>query len=165
MHPLRLPSLLPILLGLLLPACGYRLAPADRSLRIAFVLAGPVHPDAAPALEAALARRLRAAGVRLDPDAVAVISLALAEASETSAAPTDTPDDGFVPAAWDARLAADARLLRPDTPPVDLGRFEGSGRERSALEPAAADRAQASAYALAAEALADLLVAALLAAW
>lgn len=146
-----------------LPACGYRLVPTDRALHLALAAEGPVHPEALPAVEQALAERLRDEGLRLAAgDAEVELAVVVWQAGETAALPAEDDTGRFVPAAWDVRLAARAALRRAGGASEDLGLFEASATEAAGGSAAADDRAHISAFALAARSLAARLVAALL---
>jgi hypothetical protein len=154
---------LPLLLAALLPlACGYHLVPTDRTVHLALAGEGPLHPDALPAVQQALAERLRDEGLRLTTDAATELAVVVSDAAESPALPADDGRGRFEPAAWDVRLLARAVLRCGDAPPAELGAFEGSGLEAAGTDAAGDGRAQTSAYALAARGLAARIVAALL---
>lgn len=145
------------------PSCGYRLAPADRTVHLALAAEGPLHPEALAAVEQALVERLREEGLRPASDEATVeLSVVVSEGGESAALPADDGTGRFEPAAWSARLAARAALRRGDGVSEDLGVFEGSAAEAAGASAAEDDRAQTSAFALAARSLAARLVAALL---
>jgi len=145
------------------PACGYHLVPTDRAVHLALAAEGPLHPEALPAVGQALAERLRDEGLRLvAEDAAAELEVVVRHAGETPALPAEDETGRFAPAAWDVRLAARAALRRGGGAPEDLGDFEACAAEAAGAGAAADDRAQTSAFALAARDLAARLVAALL---
>jgi hypothetical protein len=154
------------LLVLLLSSCGYHLVDMTRTVHLALSAEGPMHPDALPEVQHALADRLRGEGLRLSPDAAeAELDVVVSGAQELAALPAQDETGAFVPSAWDARLTARATLRRTAAENVELGTFESSGMEATGSTAAADDVAQASAYAAAARMLAERIVAAVLAAW
>jgi hypothetical protein len=162
-HRRLAPAALATALALASLACGYRLAPTDRTVHLALAAEGPLHPEALPAVEQALAERLRDEGLRLAAgEASAELSVVVSGADETPALPAEDETGRFEPAAWDVRLLARATLQRGNGPPAELGTFEASGAESTGTTAAADDRAQTSACALAARSLAARIVAALL---
>jgi hypothetical protein len=151
---------------LLLAACGYRLAPADRTVRLAMQIDRAVHPDASPTLLAATARVLRDEGFRVvDAGDGPVLRLRIEDSAEPFAAANRRDDGTFRPAARRAALTVLATLHRPDGTAIDLGRFEGAGLERTADDPIADDLALSTAYDLAAREVALAVATALCAAW
>lgn|GEM_PF-2414724 len=148
------------------PACGYRLAATDRTVRVALAAEGPLHPEALPAVQQALSERLRDEGLRLVAgEAAAELAVVVRHAGETPTLPAEDETGHFAPAAWDVRLTARAMLRRGSGAPEDLGVFETSAAEAAGASAAVDDRAHTSAFALAARSLAARLVAALLSRW
>lgn len=145
-------------------SCGYRLARTDRSVLLTLAAEGAVHPDAVPALHGALAARLRDEGFRIGGEGDAEeLRVILVDARETAALPAGSPEAGFEPAAWDLRLRAAATLHRSDGSTVDLGSFDGAAVETAGPAAPADEGAQRAACAAAARALAERIVAAVLA--
>ena len=152
--------------GLLaLSGCGYRLAHTNRTIHVALSSEGPVHPDAIPSVQSALAERIRSEGMRVGSgEGVVEIDVVIVGSEEAPSAPTGSMESGFESSAWEVEIRARATLRRADGSTTDLGAFDASATERVGASAPEDDEAQASGYATAARSLAERIIAALISA-
>ncbi len=149
--------------ALLFASCGYSLAQTGRTVRLSISAHGPVRPDAVPAVQAAIARRLREEGMRIGTGPHAEdLELIVVAAEEAPEFPAGSAAAGFEAAAWLVRLRASARMHTAQGRWIDLGEFEADGLERPGRTAASDGAAQRSAFAAAAEELAERIVGAVL---